>query len=136
MDIIQMAKELGKAIQADEQYIAMRLAQEKSDGDEVLQNMIKSFNLKRVELNQLVQKPDREQAAVTALDAEVKSLYNTIMSNANMMVFSATRKDMESTMDYINQILSGSVNGEDPDSIEPQEAGGCGGSCSGCSGCN
>ncbi|HAN44494.1 MAG TPA: YlbF family regulator, partial [Ruminococcaceae bacterium] len=34
----------------------------------------------------------------------------------------------------VNQIIVGSVNGQDPDSIEEQSS--CGGSCSSCSGCH
>lgn len=61
MDIIEMARELGKAIQEDDRYLALRLATQSNDEDQALQDMIGEFNLKRVSLNQEVQKPEKDQ---------------------------------------------------------------------------
>ena len=43
-----MARELGKAIQEDDRYLALRLATQSNDEDQALQDMIGEFNLKRV----------------------------------------------------------------------------------------
>ena len=40
----------------------------------------------------------------------------------------------DDTVDFVMQILRGSINGEDPDLIEKKS--GCSGSCSSCSGCS
>ena len=47
MDIIKITRELGKAIQADERFIAYNAAKLANDNDEELQNLIGEFNLKR-----------------------------------------------------------------------------------------
>ena len=65
MDIIKMARELGKAIQEDDRYLALRLATQSNDEDQALQDMIGEFNLKRVSLNQEVQKADKDQEKPT-----------------------------------------------------------------------
>ena len=39
MDIIEMARELGKAIQEDDRYLALRLATQSNDEDQALQDM-------------------------------------------------------------------------------------------------
>ena len=40
MDIIELTREIGRELQKDERYLAMRAASEGCDGDAVLQNMI------------------------------------------------------------------------------------------------
>ena len=51
MDVIEMARQLGHALQKDERYIKMATARQASDEDQELQNMIGEFNLKRLSLN-------------------------------------------------------------------------------------
>lgn len=133
MDIITMARELGKEIQKDERYLQMQIARQHNDEDAVLQELIGKFNLKRIELNQLISQKEKDPQAVSALDTEIKSLYHAIMENENMRAFDVAKQEVDGLMNFINQILIGSVNGEDPDAIEPSQ--GCSGSCEGCSGC-
>ena len=50
MDVIKTARELGKAIQADERFIRYAKARLANDNDTELQNAIGNFNIKRMEL--------------------------------------------------------------------------------------
>ena len=50
MDVITLARELGKAIQADERYAAYNAAKKVNDDDEKLQQQIGEFNLVRMSL--------------------------------------------------------------------------------------
>ena len=75
MDIIQMTRELGKAIQQDERYIKLGIARTNNDNDEHLQEMIGEFNLKRVELNQEAARPDRDAEKVNALNETIRNMY-------------------------------------------------------------
>ena len=50
MDIIAMARELGKAIQQDERYKRIDAAKKANDEDQALQDLIVKFNMKRSEL--------------------------------------------------------------------------------------
>ena len=58
MDLIKMAREMGKEIQATEAYKAYEAAKKANDEDEALQNGINEFNLKRMALNQEMQKEE------------------------------------------------------------------------------
>lgn len=135
MDIIRMAKDLGRAIQEDDRYLAMKLAMEANDSDEALQAQIGEFNLKRMSLNQEVQKEKRDQEKLNTLDKEIKELYAAIMGNPKMVVFNAAKQEVDSLMELINRILVMSVNGEDPEYAEIEQSS-CTGSCEGCSGCH
>lgn len=133
MDIIEMTRALGKAIQQDERYIRLSLARDNNDSDEKLQEMIGSFNLKRVEVNQEAARPDKDQAKLDALNESIRALYKEIMENPNMVEFNAAKEEIDSLMNFVNQILVLSVNGQDPDTVEQSS---CTGSCATCAGCH
>lgn len=133
MDTIQAARQLGKAIQQDDRYLAMRLAQQRNDQDEALQVQIETFNAYRNELTAEIQKPEREQDKIQELDTKVRELYAEIFENENMISFTQAREELQQLITFVNQIITGSADGHDPDAIEYEES--CGGNCSGCSGC-
>ncbi|MBP1580822.1 MAG: YlbF family regulator [Oscillospiraceae bacterium] len=134
MDIIAMARELGKEIQKDERYQRYVAAREANDNDQTLQDLIEKFNLKRVELSSAINSEDRDVDKLTQLDKELKDLYQDIMNNDNMLAFNAAKAELDDVVSFVNQIVMGSVNGENPDLIEKQV--GCGGNCASCGGCH
>ena len=134
MDIIAMARELGKEIQKDPRYLRLVTAREANDADQTLQELIEKFNLKRVELSQAINSDDRDVDKLTQLDKELKELYQAVMENEHMVEFNAAKMELDDAVNFVNQILMGSVNGEDPDLIEKQV--GCGGNCASCGGCH
>ncbi len=135
MDIITMARDVGKALQKDERYLNFSSAQTVADADTELQDMIGQFNLLKMEMQREVQKSDRDADKVKQLDNDIKELYNTIMSNTNMQNYNIAKKEVDDLIAFLQQIIVYSANGEDPDTVEPQSAS-CSGSCSGCAGCN
>ena len=134
MDIIQMTRELGKAIQADDRYIAYCLAKQANDEDEQLQALINAFNLKRVELQMEIAKPDKDNDKVQELNNLIKDNYQKIMSNPKMIVYNSTKSAMDELMSQINTVISMSANGVNPDEIDVTTAS-CVGDCGSCGGC-
>ena len=49
--------------------------------------------------------------------------------------YNDAKNEVDGLVDFVMQILRGSLDGEDPDQIE-QKSGGCSGSCASCSGCH
>jgi len=133
MDIIEMTRELGKALQNDDRYIAYDLAKQANDNDEVLQKQIASFEEMRVQLTSELSKEDKDTDKIKELDQSIKDTYQKIMSNRNMMVFSAAQNALEALVNNMNQIITLCANGEDPATCEPST--GCTGSCATCGGC-
>ena len=134
MDIITRARELGKAIQQDARYERIEAAKRANDADEALQELIVKFNLKRSDLTNAMAEENKDTEKLTALDKELKELYQEVMSNPNMAKFNAAKTEVDAMMNFISEILYGSVNGEDPDTIEMHT--GCGGNCGSCGGCH
>lgn len=135
MDLIQMTRELGKAIQATEEYKKMQEVQAACDADSALQDGIGEFNLVRMQLTAETQKPEKDEALITELNGKLQSVYTTVMGNENMMAYNIAKQDLDAMMQKVQGLLTLCLNGEDPDTCEVPE-GGCSGSCSSCSGCH
>ena len=135
MDLIKMAREMGKEIQATDAYKAYEAAKKANDEDQSLQDGISEFNLKRMALNQEMQKEEKDTAKLQALNEELQEIYTKVMGNEHMMAYNIAKQDLDDLMQKINAILVMCVNGEDPDTCEIPEQG-CTGSCSTCGGCH
>lgn len=135
MDLIKMAREMGKEIQATEAYKVYEAAKKANDEDQALQDGINEFNLKRMALNQEMQKEEKDSDKLQALNEELQKIYTKVMGNEHMMAYNIAKQDLDDMMQKINSILVMCVNGEDPDTCEIPEHS-CTGSCSTCGGCH
>lgn len=134
MNVIEIARQLGHAIQQDDRYIAYTLARQANDEDEALQSLIAGFERTRTELQMALGKEERDTEAITELNEVVRDIYQKIMSNPKMLVYNAAKQGYDELTNEVNTIISMSLNGTDPESIDPATAG-CTGSCSTCGGC-
>ncbi len=137
MNVIEAARELGKALQADPRYSQYNAAKLANDNDAELQKKIAEFHEKRAALNVEMGKTDKDTAAITAINNELNKIYMEVTENPNMMAFEAAKAQMDEILESINYIVTCSANGEDPMTC-PEKAPftGCGGSCDSCSGCH
>ena len=139
MDIIELARQLGKAIQEDERFIEYHRARRLNDADEALQNLIGEFNLVRQNLAMQHDLPEAEQNKdkIAELTKKMQSVYNEIMTNENMAQFTMAKAEMDKMMSGVNTILTYALEGEDPmtcPSEQPQSS--CSGNCGSCGGCH
>lgn len=134
MNVLELTREVGKAIQADERYRKYEEARLANDGDEALQNLIGEFNMKRMQLNQEMSKTDKDNDKVSELNAGVRELYGKIMTNEHMLAYNDAKAEMDRLLDQINTVITASVNGEDPATCEAEHK--CTGSCASCGGCH
>ncbi|MBE6880767.1 MAG: YlbF family regulator [Ruminococcaceae bacterium] len=135
MDAIKAARELGKAIQADERYIAYNEAKIANDNDEELQKLIGEFNLKRQQLGLEMSKSaeEKDEAKIEEANKEMQKLYTLIMQNEHMADFTMAKQGMDKLVGDINMIIGMCCDGEDPDTCEISA---CSGSCATCGGCH
>lgn len=134
MDTIQLARELGKAIQQEDAYLKLQLAQQNSDNDKELQDLIGEFNLKRMAINNEAQKSDRDDDKLQKLNVEMREVYGKIMQNENMISYNEAKEGLDQILQRVLAIVSQSANGEDPETTDYSPS--CTGSCSSCGGCH
>lgn len=134
MDVIELTRELGKAIQADERFVRYNKARLANDNDTDLQNAIGQFNIKRMELEKAVGDEEKDQEKVKVLNEELRKLYGDIMSSAAMVEYNTSKALLDQMMNEVNTILTKTLDGEDPATCDTDA--GCTGSCSTCGGCH
>jgi cell fate (sporulation/competence/biofilm development) regulator YlbF (YheA/YmcA/DUF963 family) len=135
MDIISLAREIGKELQNDDRYLNMQLAKQNSDDDQQLQNLIGEFNLKRMAINNESQKEEQDQDKMQALNQELRHVYAQIMQNQNMTAYNSAKEELDVLLKRVSAIIGQSADGEDPETTDLEESS-CGGECSSCGGCH
>ena len=135
MTVIEMARELGKKIQQEESYILLNTAQQAVEEDEELQEKIAEFNMKRYELTQEITKADRDDKKIEELDKVVHELYEVATNHEKLVAYNDAQDEFNEMFEYVLHIIQMSATGDDPDTIERPEQGGCSGDCSSCGGC-
>ena len=137
MDVIEVTRQLGKAIQADERYIDYVNAKARNDEDKELQDLIGEFNLIRQNVALESGKPEEEQnkEKLAELNNKMRTAYDAVMANENMAIFTVAKQGMDALMNQINTILTYSMEGMDPETCPSELTAGCSGSCSTCGGC-
>lgn len=134
MTVIELTRELGKAIQSDERYIKLAEAKKLNDGDSKLNALIGKLNLIQMSYRHEAENGG-DKNKMDEYDKQFQEVYGEVMLNENMKNYENARQDVDDMMNYIMQILSLCVNGEDPETCEPKSQEECTGSCSTCGGC-
>ncbi len=135
MTVIEITRELGKAIQADPRYIEYNAARQANDADEELQQLIGEFNMQRMQLNREMSKTEnKDQDKIAQMNLSIRELYGKIMSNEHMAVFNDCKTAFDDLILEVQNIITLCANGEDPATCEPKSS--CTGSCATCGGCH
>lgn len=133
MEILEFARELGKAIQQQECFKKIEQAKKANDEDAALQDKIGQFNLIRMSLDQALSADTHDDQKIQDLNGQLKAVYEEVMQNPSMQAYNAAHAELESLMQKINTVINGAANGEDPMTVDVE---GCTGSCATCSGCH
>ena len=132
MDIIELTRQLGAAIQQEEAYKAFHAAKEANEKDDELNALIDKIQLIHMSYQHEAAKDDANEEKLAAYDKEFSEVYKEVMSNPRMQAFEQAKQGLDSLMKTITGILTLSAQGEDPATCEYQS---CGGDCSPCGGC-
>ncbi len=136
MDVISIARQLGKALQEEEAYKKMIAAAAANDANAELQEDIEKFNLLRLQLNEEISKEDSDKEKVESIQKELTDLYTKVTADPNMIAFNDARTELEGLLDKVNQIITAAASGEDPETFEIHDHSSCGGNCASCGGCH
>ena len=136
MDIIEITRQLGAAIQQDERYLAFHEARRTNEADTDLNDLINKIQLIHMSYQHEAAKDDANEEKLAAYDKEFSEVYQAVMANENMQKYEAARHAVDDMMNEISAILSLCVQGEDPETCQPQEEHHCSGECGSCGGCH
>jgi cell fate (sporulation/competence/biofilm development) regulator YlbF (YheA/YmcA/DUF963 family) len=136
MSLESVLRELGKEIQKDERFAALKAAAAVNDADENLQKQMQELQLISLKYQQEMQKGEEADGErITELQGEYQSIYNDIMSTESMQKYSEAASEMEQMAQYISGMIGLFFDGQDPETCElpPQD---CTHDCSTCGGCH
>lgn len=134
MDVIELTRQLGAALQQDERYKAFVDSSIASQSDATVIDLMAKIDALRTAYADEAQKEDSDEAVMQKLEEDFQSAYQSLMSSDSMILANNARAELDALMNYITQILYMCVNGEDPATCEPTAGGCAGGDCAGCGG--
>ena len=135
MDIIQQARELGRALQKEDSYLKMQIAVQNADDDKELQDMIGQYNLKRMSIQNEMQQSEKNEEKLKEYQQEINGLYEIIMKNPRMASYNEAKSEFDLLMRRVDAIITQSANGADPETADYEESS-CSGDCNCCGGCH
>ncbi len=137
MEILELARKLGAAIQQDERFERYMSARRDNDGDEELQKMIGEFNLIRMALDKAMSGEEQDDEKIMKCNNDMRELYGRIMLNPTMQAYNSAKSEMDALLQDIDSVLEQCASGADPETVEPlHEHEGCTGHCDSCGGCH
>ncbi len=125
MTLLEKAHELGEMIQESPEMKALKAAEAAQESDSEAQELLKAFNLKRMNLvrDMQAEKITREEA--TKLNSDAFS--EMVESSATIKAYVEAKKDFDAVVQQINGIINFYITGQDPN---------CTHDCSTCGGCH
>ena len=125
MTLLEKAHELGEMIQESPEMQALKAAEAAQEADAEAQELLKAFNLKRMNLvrDMQAEKITREEA--TKLNSEAFS--EMVEGSATIKAYVEAKKDFDAVVQQINGIINFYITGQDPN---------CTHDCSTCGGCH
>ncbi len=137
MDMIEMAREIGRTLQQDERYIRATNDSQLVNASEELKQMISDFDDVRAKMEfEMAQAKGQMNDTIMDLDEQMHTHYDRIYSHPLMVNYEASRKELEALVNYMMKIITASANGQNPDTVLEEEDVNCTGSCSTCGGCS
>ncbi len=128
MDILEMAKELGKAIEESKEFSDLQAAETIQANDDKAQALIGEYNLKRMNIMQKAQGENLTQEDYNNIRTELADEFDKLMQYDVIKNFIDAKDAFDTMYEQVKNIIDFYARGE-------KQTGGCSGSCSTCGGC-
>lgn len=129
-NIYDKARELGKLIQDSPEMAAVKEAEKKQEEDEKAQEMIKEYNLLRMNLARKAQSENATPETLKEIREELNKEFAKLTENQSILAFINAKKAFDVMVGNINDILAFYITGEEPKKSS------CSSDCSSCGGCH
>ena len=127
LEIFEKSRELGELLVASDEYRKVQEAEEAFNNDEAAQAKVAEFNELQNGVQQLMQTPDPDQAAIAAMADRLRSMQAELIEMPAIKAMNDAQSAFSEVLNQVNQVLRFAITGQVDD-------GGCGGNCSSCGG--
>lgn len=128
MDILEMAKQLGKALEESEQRKRLLEAEKIQNNDDKAQQLIGEYNLVRMQLMQKAQKENMNEEGYEKIRQQLADEFDKLMQYDIIKNYITAKDEFDNLYNQVKNLIEFYVNGE--------KQSGCSGSCSTCGGCH
>lgn len=125
MTLLEMANELGKMIKESPEMEALKAAETAQENDEAAKELLKEFNLKRMNLVRDMQENKITREEATKKNNEAFS--EMIEKSKTIAAYVEAKKDFDAVVTQVNNIINMYITGQD---------GSCTHNCATCGGCH
>lgn len=135
MEILDITRQLCKAIQENDIYKEFALAKKTNDEDKELQDLIGEFNIIRMNMNKEMSSPEKNEEKIQEYNTQLQDCYKKVMQNESMQNYNQAKTALDGIVGKVNLLINMCIDGADPETVEIPDTS-CSGSCSTCGGCN
>lgn len=128
MEIIELAKKLGKALEESAEYAAFCQTRDRCKSDLTLKTKMNEFNVQRTLLDNETAKQIKDETLIDVLNARVETLYKEINDNPLMVDYTKAEDDLNILLNAVNMTITSYIGGAGVEG----EAAGCSHQCSSC----
>lgn len=124
MTIKEKTQELGEMIKNSEEFKKLKSAEEVQNNDETAQELLKEFNLKRMNLARNMHNGEiTQEEAIKQSQAD----FDALAENEVIAAYLEAKKAFDAIVEEVNETLNYYITGQEP---------GCTHNCSTCGGCH
>ena len=114
MEIMELAKQLGQAIKADERVAKMNEAQEAYNKDEEVQKLMLEFNTQQIALQEEYKKQEIDENLVKAIEGRLDELVTKITTSQTYLNAIQAQEAMNKLMEEVNSEIEFQITGKRP----------------------
>jgi len=133
--VMQKTQELAEAILESDFYKDMKSIESETRRDEVAASLLDDMIYKRQRVEDILSSSGMNPEELKKASAEMNEAEKAMNDNPQIQKLKEARKNFQTMMDNVNQLLRLVITGETEDGNRFRRGGSCGGSCSGCNGC-
>lgn len=133
--VMQKTQELAEAILESDFYKDMKSIESETRQDEVAASLLDDMIYKRQRVEDILSSSGMNPEELKKASAEMNEAEKAMNDNPQIQKLKEARKNFQTMMDNVNQLLRLVITGETEDGNRFRRGGSCGGSCSGCNGC-
>lgn len=114
MEIMELAKQLGQAIKADERIAKMNEARVAYEGDEEIQKLMLEYNAQQIALAEEYKKEEVDQKIIEAIENRLDEIVGQVTSNPIFVMVNAAQEEVNKLMNEVNAEIEFQITGERP----------------------
>lgn len=128
MDILDMAKQIGIALENSDEFKALEKAEKIQNNDEQAQKLIGEYNLVRLQIMQKMHGKEMTNEEMQQLQEQMKSEFDKLTEYEIIKNYIEAKDKFDILYNKVKNIIDFYASGE--------KSGGCSGSCETCGGCH